>query len=364
LPKPPIQTDRPDSIKRDGDNLMKCWWLQAAMAVAGLMISSSPVRAQELLTNGGLELVFPDVGGRDSEPPGWTLTEGPLVPEVPGPYRGDYNNGGVTNLPCNPDGCGAVDAADYVLWRDKLGQAFALPNRHPNLSGNINQFDYDVWRADFGNPLPLSMAEPGNFSHRLYEGDWHMWFQPYLGTEALQPDNYAHLTQTVPGSPGLNYKMTGAALFENYFPGGVVNLNAEVGGVATGAPFNDGPLSPTDSFLALDFLDAGGNTLAGSVEIELKAAGQLSNSLWQEHTLQAVAPAGTTNVRVRASMTDGVYNPLPSPQVFQMSFFVDAFSLTVVPGSSAGAVPEPMSWTLGVIALGTLGSLRRRRSAV
>jgi hypothetical protein len=54
-------------------------------------------------------------------------------------------------------------------------------------------------------------------------------------------------------------------------------------------------------------------------------------------------------------MTDGVYNPLPSPQVFQMSFFVDAFSLIErVPGSGGNAVPEPASWLLFAIALGAL----------
>jgi hypothetical protein len=52
---------------------------------------------------------------------------------------GDYNENGV------------VDAADYTVWRNKLGQpGSALPNRDPNNSGAINDDDYDSWKANFG----------------------------------------------------------------------------------------------------------------------------------------------------------------------------------------------------------------------
>ena len=331
------------------------------------------VQAQDsLLFNGGLEMdpeIDPD-GGSEVSPPGWTTMEGPQVPSLPGPdpdfpdgpYVGDYDNGGVPVVPCPERTCGAVNAADYVVWRDNLGQSVELPNRRPSLVGSpIGQFDYSTWSSRFGYPYAMSLAEPGNFTHLLFEGDWHMWFQPFNGTEAEQEDNFAHLYQDVPGTPGMSYTMTGNALFEDFFPGGVDNLNLEVGGVPTGEPFNDGPASPTDAFFALEFLDASDAVLPGSVEIELKAAGQLSNTMWQEHTLNAVAPAGTTTVRVRASMIDGVYNPLPSPQVFQMSFFVDAFSLTASagPGTGGGVVPEPGTWLLAAVAWGSFGMSRR-----
>jgi hypothetical protein len=52
---------------------------------------------------------------------------------------GDYNENGV------------VDAADYTVWRNKLGQpGTALPNRDPSNSGAINDDDYDSWKASFG----------------------------------------------------------------------------------------------------------------------------------------------------------------------------------------------------------------------
>jgi hypothetical protein len=343
--------------------------------VAGLTVAPGFVEAQNLLTNGGVELVPPDLGGPYTSPPGWTLTEGPLVPSLPAsdptlgndnPYLGDYNNSGVQTLPCPGILCNAVDAADYVLWRKQVGGPGTLANRHPNFVGQPNVFpaEYNIWRSRFGYPYVMDLAQPSNFSHLLFEGDWQVWFEPYDGTDAGQEDNFAHLTQTVPGTPGLQYTMTGWALFEDYFPGGVDNLNAAPGGVPSGAPFNDGAPSPTDSFFGLDFLDASGNVLAGSVEKELKADGQPSNTTWVQHTLAGTAPAGTVGVRVRATMLDGVYNPLPSPQTFQQSFFVDDFSLTAGAGAgtASGSVPEPAGWISAAIALAALGPLRRRWS--
>ena len=53
---------------------------------------------------------------------------------------GDYN------------GNNAVDAADYTVWRDKLGAAgSSLQNRDPaNGSGVVSQADYNSWKANFG----------------------------------------------------------------------------------------------------------------------------------------------------------------------------------------------------------------------
>jgi hypothetical protein len=49
---------------------------------------------------------------------------------------GDYNNNG------------AVDAADYVVWRENLNTNTTLPN--DSSPGMVTQADYDVWRANFG----------------------------------------------------------------------------------------------------------------------------------------------------------------------------------------------------------------------
>jgi hypothetical protein len=57
------------------------------------------------------------------------------------PPAGDYNGDGV------------VDAADFTVWRDHLGQVYTLLNRDPSHSGAVNQTDYDVWRDNFGRGI-------------------------------------------------------------------------------------------------------------------------------------------------------------------------------------------------------------------
>jgi hypothetical protein len=55
------------------------------------------------------------------------------------PVIGDYNGNGI------------VDAADYTVWRDHLGQTFALPNRDPANTGAISAADYTSWKTHFGS---------------------------------------------------------------------------------------------------------------------------------------------------------------------------------------------------------------------
>jgi hypothetical protein len=51
---------------------------------------------------------------------------------------GDYNDDG------------AVDAADYVVWRDALGQTVSGLAADGNGDGEVDAADYDIWRANFG----------------------------------------------------------------------------------------------------------------------------------------------------------------------------------------------------------------------
>jgi hypothetical protein len=57
---------------------------------------------------------------------------------TPAGVAGDYNNNGI------------VDAADYTVWRDHLGQTFSLPNRDAGNSGAVNASDYSYWVSHFG----------------------------------------------------------------------------------------------------------------------------------------------------------------------------------------------------------------------
>ncbi len=60
---------------------------------------------------------------------------------------GDYNRNGT------------VDAADYVLWRDTLGQSVAPgEGADGDLDSLVSQADYDVWRAHFGESVGSGAA--------------------------------------------------------------------------------------------------------------------------------------------------------------------------------------------------------------
>ena len=63
--------------------------------------------------------------------------------------QGDYNSNGV------------VDAADYVLWRDSVGQA-TLPNRGTGITGPVGVADYNFWRAHFANTSGSGAGELSN----------------------------------------------------------------------------------------------------------------------------------------------------------------------------------------------------------
>ena len=63
-----------------------------------------------------------------------------VLTAAPPVLPGDYNADGV------------VDAADYTVWRDLLGQAAALPNETVTL-GMVTIEDYDEWTANFGSTL-------------------------------------------------------------------------------------------------------------------------------------------------------------------------------------------------------------------
>jgi hypothetical protein len=58
------------------------------------------------------------------------------LPQPPLTLFGDYDQNGT------------VDAADYAVWRDNLGQFVELPN--DSTPGTVSQADYEVWRANFG----------------------------------------------------------------------------------------------------------------------------------------------------------------------------------------------------------------------
>jgi hypothetical protein len=67
----------------------------------------------------------------------WIGSAAQLIPPTPTSI-GDFNADG------------AVDAADYIVWRNSLSQSGAGLAADGNGSGTIDAADYDLWRAHFG----------------------------------------------------------------------------------------------------------------------------------------------------------------------------------------------------------------------
>ncbi|MFO0788426.1 MAG: hypothetical protein U0805_03150 [Pirellulales bacterium] len=79
-----------------------------------------------------------------------------LTPIAGPPPTGDYNHNGT------------VDAADYVLWRNTVGQTGANLPADGFEDGMIDEFDYFIWRENFGHTsasaasalVPQAVPEP------------------------------------------------------------------------------------------------------------------------------------------------------------------------------------------------------------
>jgi glucose/arabinose dehydrogenase len=63
---------------------------------------------------------------------------------------GDYNSDG------------AVDGADYVLWRKSLGQSGANLAADGDGNGFVNQLDYNFWQARYGKTVPTGAGSGTN----------------------------------------------------------------------------------------------------------------------------------------------------------------------------------------------------------
>jgi hypothetical protein len=67
-----------------------------------------------------------------------------------------------TTLPGDYNGDGVVNAADYTVWRDTLGQSAAsglLADGSGN--GTVDQADYDLWKTHFGQTAQITFSQLG-----------------------------------------------------------------------------------------------------------------------------------------------------------------------------------------------------------
>ena len=81
----------------------------------------------------------------------------------------DFEPANAAGLPGDYSQNGVVDAADYTVWRDHLGQMFTLPNEDPNSTpGQVTAEDYDFWKTHFGqstgNSAPATAVSEPAFS--------------------------------------------------------------------------------------------------------------------------------------------------------------------------------------------------------
>jgi hypothetical protein len=64
-----------------------------------------------------------------------------------------------TTLPWDYNHDGVVNAADYTVWRNSLGQSDPDPENNPlaanaNRNGSVDLKDYAAWKYHFGESLP------------------------------------------------------------------------------------------------------------------------------------------------------------------------------------------------------------------
>lgn len=160
-----------------------------------------------------------------------------------------------------------------------------------------------------GAGAPVNSASFESFGNHTPGGDRGLWFRSFeggLGGDKPFTVN-AHLQQTLPGAPGVEYAISAWFRYEANYSGA-------------------DPMAPTQTILAIDFLD-GAAMVISSAELDIDGV-QDNDSVWRQFSVDGVAPAGTAFVRARASMIDGVLSPA-NPQ----SAFVDDFILVPAPGA-------------------------------
>jgi hypothetical protein len=95
----------------------------------------------------------------------------------------EQHAGAVTLSNADYNGDHAINAADYVMWRDTLGASVALRGDGADGNGNgiIDAADYAYWRRTFGQtltPPPMeatTVPEPSGLVLALIAAAWCVW---------------------------------------------------------------------------------------------------------------------------------------------------------------------------------------------
>lgn len=150
------------SIKPSGqaylDLVFDAWWTEESVAADG--DGEAVIRAFK-----GKHKVRAAFGGEEATTE-TTISEDGTLTITLAILQGDFNRDGT------------VDAADYVVWRDSLGDLVATPGMGADGDGDgvVGADDLSVWRANFGRRLPTPEAVP----------EPSAWVALVLGSLALQ----------------------------------------------------------------------------------------------------------------------------------------------------------------------------------
>lgn len=157
------------------------------------------------------------------------------------------------------------------------------------------------------SPEGVNTLAPAGFANRPDSGGSQgVWLRAFAGSTEAPAD--AIISQTVEGSAGEDYTLTGWSRWEANYSGGDVSFG-------------------TETILELAFFDASDNEIDSAI-LDLFADGQVNGGGWLQHTLTATSPAGTVSVRASAAALGMVNNPLGG----QQSAFFDDLSLSIGSG--------------------------------
>lgn len=126
---------------------------------AGANITADKAAVDAIVAAGGYPALTHEVAGPAGTLNGTFVTDFSLAPLVSGlSWNVSYASnkvtlsitGTATGVPGDYNGNNVVDAADYTVWRDKLGGT-SLLNEGASL-GTVDQADYTFWKNNFGNP--------------------------------------------------------------------------------------------------------------------------------------------------------------------------------------------------------------------
>lgn len=210
-----------------------------------------------------------------------------------------------------------------VTYQQEITPGFFLPK--PDMWVNegsraiTGPYEDELSSEPWAGPAPTPVTSDG-----VNGEDWAVFFKPFSGN-ATDGAATGHLYQDNAASVGFRYTLTGWVGAE---------ANAMI----------------TDFEFALEFLDAGGAVIGGTV-LSLLPTLFVDNGEsfdYKQYSVSATAMAGAVSVRSRVSMIGAMSNPAGGGQ----AIVADDFELT-------GVVPEPATMT--ALALGGLALLRRNR---